>query len=145
LHKELSDALGALNRAVNRVRVSTRQLVELQGRLADMQQEGLRKQVAAIVERLEAVEAVLVNVKRESPRDVLRHPAGLNDGLLDLINVVVIADAAPPQQARDVSNEVMGKVNAEIAKLAKLDGEIGQLNAQLQAANVTPIAAPKPG
>ena len=36
---------------------------------------------------LTAIETVLVDVDRESPRDVLRHPAGLNDTLVDMIRV----------------------------------------------------------
>jgi len=63
---------------------------------------------------------VLVDVHRESDRDVLRNPAGLNDTLLDLINTVSLADTAPTKSAAAVSGEIMARVNAEIGKLERL-------------------------
>ena len=36
---------------------------------------------------------MLVDILRASPRDVLRHPAGLNDTLVDLLNGVGISDS----------------------------------------------------
>jgi hypothetical protein len=76
---------------------------------------------------------VLVDVKRESPRDVLRHAAGLNDSLVDLINVVAIADEAPTTQSVQVSEEVMAAVDAQIARLRVLmAGELVGFNAALR-------------
>ena len=40
---------------------------------------------------------------------MLRHPAGLNDTLVDLINTCTLADMAPTAQAEAVSREVMAK------------------------------------
>jgi hypothetical protein len=72
---------------------------------------------------------VLIDVNRESPRDVLRHTAGLNDTLVDLINTVAIADTAPTAQADAVSREIMARVDAEIAKLdAVLATDIADIN-----------------
>jgi hypothetical protein len=136
LHGALNDCLGALNGAVNRVRLLKRQLGDLQGRLGSDGQT-IHEQATSVIARLDAIEAVLVDPKRESPRDVLRHPAGLNDTLLDLINVVIIADAEPPKQAHEVSQEIIAKVSAEIAKLDALTaGDIAALNAAL-----TPVLA----
>jgi len=144
LHRELTDQLSALNVAVNRLRLLKRQLGDLGGRLGDGH-AALRDRAAAIVGRLEAVEGVLVDVKRESPRDVLRHPAGLNDTLVDLINVVTIADAAPPSQAREVSAEIAGRVADQIAKLdALVAGEVAALNGDLRAAGIDLVAADSP-
>jgi hypothetical protein len=82
---------------------------------------------------LEAIEGVLVDIHRESSRDVLRHRAGLNDTLSDLISVVAIADEPPTQQAREVSQEAMAKVDAELARLdALVAGEIAALDAALR-------------
>jgi hypothetical protein len=86
---------------------------------------------------LEAIEGVLVDIHRESSRDVLRHRAGLNDTLSDLISVVSIADEPPTQQAREVSAEAMAKVNAELARLdALVGGEIAALDAALRQASI---------
>lgn len=141
LLRELIDTLSALNVAVNRIRLAKRQLADLRGRPGDGL-EALRDKAGGLTERLTAIEAVLVDVKRESPRDVLRHPAGLNDTLVDLINTAAIADAAPPQQAREVSEEIAGRVRGLIAELdALLAGEVAELNKALTAAGVAHIGA----
>jgi hypothetical protein len=72
---------------------------------------------------------VLVDVHRESDRDVLRNPAGLTDTLLDLVNTVSVADAAPTKQAAAVSTEIMARVDAEIGKLERLiETEVAAIN-----------------
>jgi photosystem II stability/assembly factor-like uncharacterized protein len=145
LHDLLNGHLSALNDAVNRTRRLKQQLADLQGR-PGAAVAALRDQAAGIVGRLEAIEGVLVDTKRESPRDVLRNPAGLNDTLVDLINVVAIADAAPPSQSREVTEEIGGKVRAEIGKLdALVAGEIAALNAAVRAAGIDWVAAGQPG
>lgn len=136
LHKTLTDATGRLNGAVNRIRTLKRQLSDLQARLGGAHAD-LGDRAATIVDGLSAVEGVLVDVKRESPRDVLRHPAGLNDTLVDLIAMVSIADAPPTAQARAVSDEVVARVDAEIATAdALVAGELAALNTALAAAGI---------
>ncbi|MBU6499014.1 MAG: glycosyl hydrolase, partial [Rhodospirillales bacterium] len=74
LLKALTDALARTNGAVNRIRRLKRQLDALGGRL-----EGagdLAARLAAAGTALAAIEGVLVDVHRQSPRDVLRNPAG---------------------------------------------------------------------
>jgi photosystem II stability/assembly factor-like uncharacterized protein len=141
LLRALFDRVSALNAAVNRIRLLKRQLRDVDRRLGgDL--KPLRDRAAALVASLEAIEAVLVDVKRESPRDILRHPAGLNDTLADLIAVVGIADTAPTLPSRQVSEEIMAKVDAEIAKLeALVAGGVAELNAVLRAAGVDLIGA----
>lgn len=136
LHKTLTDATGRLNGAVNRIRTLKRQLSDLRARLGGAHAD-LGDRAATIVDGLSAVEGVLVDVKRESPRDVLRHPAGLNDTLVDLIAMVSIADAPPTAQARAVSDEVVARVDAEIATAdALVAGELAALNTALAAAGI---------
>ena len=87
----------------------------------------MRRQSAG--QNLTAIEGVLVDVNRESPRDALRHPAGLNDTLVDLINTVAIADMAPTVPAIAVSRQIMASVDGEIAKLdALLATDIAAIN-----------------
>ncbi|MBL8325872.1 MAG: hypothetical protein JNJ89_13055 [Rubrivivax sp.] len=143
LLQALFDKLSALNGAVNRLRRLKRQLADLPARLADVgAREALTAQAAAIVGQCEAIEGVLVDTRRESPRDILRHPAGLNDTLVDLISVVAIADEAPTLQARQVSEEIMGRVDAEIARLDALQrGDAESLAAALRSAGMGPLAS----
>ncbi|MEQ1806712.1 MAG: hypothetical protein ABL900_15150, partial [Burkholderiaceae bacterium] len=135
LLRSLYAKLSLLNEAVNKMRRIKRQALELQVRLgAD---KGLGERCKALVGQLEAIEGVLVDVKRESPRDILRHPAGLNDTLVDLIGVVAIADEQPTAAARQVSDEIMAQVDAEMTRLdALLTGEVTSLNAALRGAGI---------
>ena len=127
------------NDAVNRIRLLKRQLGELQKRLGT-QYSRLNSQGVKLVGQLEAIEGVLVDIKRETLRDVLRNPSGLNDTLVDLIDVVTIADASPTTQARQVSDEVMAKVDAEVRRLDDLiKGEVGALNGSLRSAGIEPL------
>jgi photosystem II stability/assembly factor-like uncharacterized protein len=128
LLQELTSALGTLNASVNRMRRMKRQL----GALA----EGLGEAEAALAEKakaaaaaLLAIESVLVDIHRQSPRDILRNPAGLDDTLVDLINTVAMSDGAPTAQADAVSRELMAKLAGELAKLdALLAGDIAAIN-----------------
>lgn len=118
--KALQDKLSALNAAANRIRRIKRQARVLADGLSETQSD-LAAQVTAANEALTAIERVLVDVEREPPRDVLRHPAGLNDTLVDLINTVAIADMAPTMQAA-VSREIMASVDIQLGSLYALLG-----------------------
>jgi hypothetical protein len=136
LLRQLYDHWSRLNQGVNRIRLLKRQLRELERRLGTGDQ-ALAERGKSMMLALEAIEGVLVDIHRESSRDVLRHRAGLNDTLSDLISVVSIADEPPTQQAREVSAEAMAKVNAELARLdALVAGEIAALDAALRQAGI---------
>jgi hypothetical protein len=136
LLRQLYARWSSLNQGVNRIRLLKRQLRELERRLGAGDQP-LAERGKSMVLALEAIEGVLVDIHRESSRDVLRHRAGLNDTLSDLISVVAIADEPPTQQAREVSQEAMAKVDAELALLdALVAGDIAALDAALRQAGI---------
>ena len=139
VHGGLIAQLSRLNAAVNRIRRIRRQLDDVGTRLGNSGAV-LRDQAKAIADRLDAVEATLVNVRKESPRDVLRHPAGLNETLVDLINVVAISDTAPPKQAKEVTAEIVAKVDAEIAIVdGLLANDVVTLNNSVRAVGIDAI------
>jgi len=119
LVRELTASLGKLNATVNRIRRLKHRLSALAGG-AEHDKNGLAANAKAAAEQLTAVEAVLVDIHREAPRDVLRNPAGLNDTLLALISQVSMSDTAPTEPAAAVAKEIMARVDAEIGKLERL-------------------------
>jgi len=119
LLRELTALLGKLNATVNNIRRLKHRLAVLAGG-SDGAAGDLTRRAAAAAEQLAAVEAVLVDVHRESPRDVLRNPAGLNDALVSLISTVSLSDTAPTTQAVAVAEQVMARVDAEIGKVERL-------------------------
>jgi len=128
LLRELSDSLGALNEAVNRIRRLKRQLTALAERDPGTGGDMSEKAKSAVAD-LEAIERKLVDVHRESARDTLRNPAGLNDTIIDLLNTVAIADDAPTVPAAEVSRDIMARMTAELGRLdAVVAGSIAEIN-----------------
>jgi photosystem II stability/assembly factor-like uncharacterized protein len=128
LLRALTASLGKVNATVNCIRRLKQRCAVLTAG-SETGARDLAAPAAAVVERLSAVEAVLVDVYRESDRDTLRHPAGLNDTLMDLINTVSLADAAPTKQAAAVSKEIMARAGDEIGKVEGLIAtEVSALN-----------------
>jgi hypothetical protein len=141
LHKELVGSLSKLKQALNRLRRTKRQLAEVAER-AGNSERALRNRANAISQKLTDIEKMMVDPQRKSVRDVLRNPAGLNDTLFDMIAMTTTADAAPTEQTKAVSREVMDKVDGEIAKFqALVDGDIADLNAALAKARVKHVTA----
>ena len=139
---ELSAKWSALNTGVNQLRALRRALRALLPRLAPAH-AALASRARAMVDALDSIESVLVDPKRESVRDVLRHQAGLDDLLADMVSVVAIADEAPTTPAREVSREAMGQVDAQLARLAQCFGaELAALNAALREAGVEVVGLP---
>ncbi len=140
LLKELYDKTSALNAAVNRIRRINRQLRALAEQAGDGNSD-LADKARTAAAGLSAIERVLVDVDRESPRDTLRHPAGLNDTLVDLINTVAIADMAPTAQADAVSREIMAQVDAQLAKLdSVLASDIADINRLAAARSIAHVS-----
>jgi small-conductance mechanosensitive channel len=139
LVQNLTAKLSDLRSSVNRIRRMKNQLHEFSNRLPKKRRT-LVTQANKLVTRLEVIEGALVNVHRETPRDVLRHTAGLDDTLGDLISVVAIADFAPTDQAKEVAEQTVGQVDKQIVKLDKLvDGPIAALNEKIVVAGISTI------
>ncbi len=131
---ELNASLDSLNKGVNRLRRVRKHL----GTLAEAAGDGaLADKARAAGAGLSAVEGALVDIYRQSPRDALRNPAGLNDTLVDLINTVLVSDREPTAQAAAVSRELMVNVAKELATMeAILAGDVAEVNRLAAAAGV---------
>jgi hypothetical protein len=141
LHKELIASVSKLKQAVNRLRKMKRQLEEATGHLG-RSERALKNRAEGIVRKLSAIESVMVDPHRKSVRDILRNPAGLNDTLIDMVAMATTADRPPTTQTREVSREVMAKVDSEVAKFeALVKSDIAQLNAALAKARVKHVMA----
>ena len=119
LLQKLYASLSNLNVAVNQMRQVKRRLLEIDKSLTS-KHATLKARSSSILEKLKEIEISLIDPKRESHRDVLRHSGGLSDSLTDLISLVSIGDEAPTSQALAVSQEVIDKVNEKIASLESI-------------------------
>ena len=141
-------ALMDLHQMQNKLRVAVNSLRSMRKQLADLDKKlgpdhkAIGDAATALKDKLTQIEGVLVNRFKETPRDVLRHPAGLDDTLSDLSWVMSIADAAPTSQAIQVSIDVHAKVEAQLGELqALVDGPITNLNEQIEKAGIKSISS----
>ena len=123
----LNAAIGRGNAAVNRIRKLKAQLGSLATRLGP--DTALAPAIGAATEGLGGIEGVLVDLHRVSPRDTLRNPSGLIDTLAAVVAYVAISDNRPTTQGDAIAGELVGKMDAEVAKLeALVAGEITAIN-----------------
>ena len=135
----LNDKLSDLRQAVNRIRRLNRQLAALG---ADLQSdhEALAGRCTSLARALTDIEEALLNRRKESPRDVLRHPAGLNETIADLMWLIAMADAKPTDQSREVAKDLMARLEQLLDALGGLVREdLAALNADLASAGVAAI------
>jgi hypothetical protein len=144
--KQLTDSVSDLYIGVNRIRMMRKQLKNLK-----LLVPSVDSQIEEAMTRLGEIEARLVDVHRETPRDVLRHPAGLDDTLMELRWTALIADAKPPLQVAELADIVTGDVQALLDELDTLvEGPLAALNATVAeigapAVSAAAIGAPKTG
>jgi len=137
---ELHETQDKLHQGVNNLRWLRKQLLALKGKL-QRHHQAIADATDSLIEQFTQIEGTLVNRFKETPRDVLRHPAGLDDTLGELAWVMSIADTAPTSQALEVSADVQQKVEAQLLKLQGLiDGPVVELNELVQEAGIKTIS-----
>jgi hypothetical protein len=146
LYESVASKLSDLNIAVNRIRLMKQQLQNMHKIIPD--ESG---KVDVLVEQLGNIEGRLIDTKRETPRDVLRHAAGFDDTLINLLWVIKIADTKPPAQTKEVTDDVFLKVDSVLAELDNLiSKDIADFNvliakASPPAISASSVGAPKTG
>jgi hypothetical protein len=139
LLQKLYASLSNLNVAVNQMRQIKRRLLEIEKGLTP-KNAPLKARSSSILEKFKVIEISLIDPKRESHRDVLRHSGGLSDSLTDLISLVSIGDEAPTSQAIAVSQEVIDKVNGKITDLENiLKKDLTNFRATLMKSDLTTL------
>jgi photosystem II stability/assembly factor-like uncharacterized protein len=114
--------------AILEIRDVRKQLEDLSARLKP-EQKDLKDKAAAIMKNLTAVEEELIQTKIRSSQDALNYPIKLNNKLAALSSSVDSADYAPTNQSHDVYNDLTGKIDAQLARLAQIKAtEITEFN-----------------
>ncbi len=116
------DKITATHEAILEIRDVRKQLEDLSARMKPDQKD-LKDQAAAIVKRLTAVEEELNQTKIKSGQDALNFPIKLNNKLAALASSVDGADYAPTAQSYDVYNDLVGKIDAQLATFEKIKTE----------------------
>ncbi|MBC8257974.1 MAG: glycosyl hydrolase [SAR324 cluster bacterium] len=132
LSTKIRNCVSEVNAAINSIRRIKRQITELTDRenYDNPELESLQKQ-------LETIETELTQTQYETPSDRLRHPTKLKERMEALVSVVVIADAAPPEQAHTVFAHLKAQIDEQLACLQKLEEqEVDRLNQQMEQAGI---------
>jgi hypothetical protein len=74
----------------------------------------------ALDKKLTAVEEALYQTKNQSSQDPLNFPIRLNNKLAALAQVVDSADAAPSEQSQAVYDDLVARIDAQLANLAEV-------------------------
>ncbi|MCY7348505.1 MAG: hypothetical protein LH614_20110 [Pyrinomonadaceae bacterium] len=113
------DKLTATHEAILEIRDVRKQFEDLSARIKP-EQKDLKDKAAEIVKKLSAVEEELMQTKIKSSQDALNFPIKLNNKLAALASSVDSADYAPTNQSYDVYNDLTGKIDAQLARLAEI-------------------------
>ena len=74
----------------------------------------------ALKKKLTTVEEALYQTKNQSNQDPLNYPIRLNNKLAALGGAVAMGDGAPSTQAKEVYQELAGRIDAELKTLAEV-------------------------
>lgn len=94
----------------------------------------------AIQDAMTAVEEELYQTKNRSGQDPLNFPIRLNNKLAHLNSLAGNGSYPPTEQMVGVSDELMGLIDAELAKLKRVfDTEIPAFNTMVKAKNLDAV------
>ena len=134
--------LSETNTAINRIRSAREQIgrwVARAERTSDGAKIGAKGR--QITESIDAIEAALIQVRANSPKDTLNLPVMLNSKLGRLAGAVASADEPPTKQAVEVFEELSARIDAQVTRLhGLLETELPSFNALVAQANIDPVA-----
>jgi hypothetical protein len=130
LQIQIRDKLSEIATGVNSIRSLRSQISNWVGRLADNDSAAASIDAArALTERLEGIEAELVQVEFTSDGDTLNYREKLFEKLSALPAVVGSADTRPTTQSYAVFEKLAGQADDQLSALEDLiTGDIAQLN-----------------
>ena len=143
LWMKIRNRVSDTNSAINRIRRINLQITELLARDIFRKTDSA-KPIAKVLEaaellrkQLSSIENQLTQNQYETPSDRLRHPTMLKERMEALVSVVSVSDAAPPQQAHAVFEDLSTQIDEQLAQLSKLEEqELLQLNKQIEQAGI---------
>jgi photosystem II stability/assembly factor-like uncharacterized protein len=116
---KIRDKLSETHNAIIQIRDVRKQVEDLLKRVG-AQSKPINEAGTALNKKLTAIEEALYQTKNQSNQDPLNFPIRLNNKLAALGGVVGGAESAPTAQSYAVYDEVVGAIDAELAKLSQV-------------------------
>jgi hypothetical protein len=116
---------------------------QLDDRLAESDDTGLRREAEAFRTAISAVEGEIYQVKNQSNQDPLNFPIKLNNKLAALLGVVEGSENRPTEQSYTVFEYLDGLLQAQMETLhGLLQEDLPSLNSRLEDLGLDPIEVP---
>jgi photosystem II stability/assembly factor-like uncharacterized protein len=128
--RSIREKLTETHEAIERIRDVRAQLGVVKKRLGDSEAaKPAIEKANAIETTITAVEEALYQTKNQSSQDPLNFPIRLNDKLAHVASSASTGDHAPTAQALAVRDELVAKIDAELAKLKMVwNDDVPELN-----------------
>ncbi|MDE3113285.1 MAG: glycosyl hydrolase [Chloroflexota bacterium] len=141
----IRDKISRTHDAINTIRTVRRQVEEWEARsAADRSLRQLARAAADLRKQLRSVEEELIQWRAKSRQDTLNWPVKLNGKLGGLASYVAQADARPTNAQVELYEDLAKKVDAQLARLAKImDADVKRFASLVRSAKLPPIASPK--
>jgi len=145
LHMRIRDKLTETHDAITRIRDVRDQLKAVAERSKAAGKDTTIVAAARVLTaKLTAVEEALYQTKNKSAQDPLNYPIRLNNKLSQITGVITSADAPPTDQAVQVTDDIAGRIDAELAKLKQaLDVDLAAFNALVREKEVPSVMVKK--
>lgn len=144
LMTKINDKTSETHNAILEIRDVRGQLENVAKRVKLPEQKDLADKAREISKQLTAIEEELMQTKIKSGQDALNFPIKLNNKIAALGSSVDSSDDAPTAQSYLVYNDLTARIDAQLARLAKLKAEdIAEFNKQFAAKNLPVIVTKK--
>ena len=138
---KVRDKLSATDEAINTIRDIKKQTEDVSKRSQTQpSKSAIRDAVKALNERLSSVEEELIQTKIKSSQDALNYPIKLNNKLAAVASSAASADTRPTKQHYDVYNQLVLRIDAQLAALkATLAKDVPTFNALVKELDVPAV------
>ncbi len=144
LMMKINDKTSETHNAILEIRDVRGQLENVAKRVKLPEQKDLADKAREISKQLTTIEEELMQTKIKSGQDALNFPIKLNNKIAALGSNVDSSDDAPTAQSYLVYNDLTVRIDAQLARLAKLKAEdIAEFNKQFAAKNLPVIVTKK--
>ncbi|HEX8169759.1 MAG TPA: glycosyl hydrolase [Thermoanaerobaculia bacterium] len=135
------DKLSEVNSSIERIRTVRAQLNDLRKRAGkDEKAKPVIEAAKALDKKMTAVEEALYQTKNKSPQDPLNYPIRLNDKLAGVAESAAAGDYAPTAQQRAVYQQLVQKIDAQLAQLKEVwEKDLPALNALVKQSDIPAI------
>ncbi len=136
---EIRDKLSEIHLAIKDIRSVRDQIRRLTVNL-DEAQTGIRDAAKALIEKVTGIEEALYQTRNQSRQDPLNFPIRLNNKLAAVAANASIGDYRPTDQAMEVRDELLGRIDAELEALQIIfKTEVPALNEMIRQENIPAI------